>query len=259
MKKALLVFLLLLYGASLLHGQVADSTSWKGQGEVAIASAQGMLYSGALTAAAGGGLMLLAVAPWRTPPEPEEAYFNENWVPIVVYLLGGTAVISGLAFMLASVPVFIAGGTIKRCDGPWKEARYDKRGLGLILEGGYFAPDVIQMRTELGYHFSSHSFLGLGVAPGFYWAESHRANTTHFSLPVYADFRWSFCNNLLSPYLGLSAGMEMLDDPFSPYLEAELGGRIRSDKNSTRSFWMGISGEAAGGYIRAGLKMGYSF
>ena len=30
------------------------------------------------------------------------------------------------------------------------------------------------------------------------------------------DFRWNFCNRMLTPYLGLSAGMEMADDPLSP-------------------------------------------
>ena len=45
----------------------------------------------------------------------------------------------------------------------------------------------------------------------------------------------------------------------SPYLGAELGTRIRTSRTSTRSFWSAISGEVAGGYMRLGIKMGYSF
>ena len=86
---------------------------------------------------------------------------------------------------------------------------------------------------------------------------SYEGDFPRLSLPLYADFRWSIRDRMISPYLGFSAGVEMAD--FSPYLGAEIGGRIRTARTSTHSFWSAVSAEVAGGYGRIGLKMGYSF
>jgi len=274
-KKILIIVIALLCGSSILHGQVADSTSWRGQGEPVLVTGKGMMLGGAVTAAAGGGLMLLAVSPLLSPPVPE-GEFSENMLAPLVYIAGIGIVMGGLATLLAGIPVTVAGNSMMNCDVPWLDARYDTRGPGAIIEGGYWLPDILEARASLGYHFNSHIFLGAGVAPGVWLDKSSRSGlvvvedsdeTQHdgnpgisrLSLPVYADFRWSFCNRLLTPYLGLSAGMEFLDDPFSPYLGAELGTRIRTRRSSTRSFWSAVSGEVAGGYMRVGIKMGYSF
>ena len=257
MRKIVLAVILLLCGASLLHGQIADTTSWRKQGEPTFVTGKAMLLGGAITAAAGGGLMLLAVSPVLSPHFPEDA-FSENLLAPLVYITGMCAVIAGASVILAGVPVTIAGHSMMQCDVPWKDARYDTRGLGVILEGVYFLPDILQARAALGYHFNPHFFLGAGVAPGCWLDKSSRSSDyPRLTLPAYADFRWSMCNRLISPYLGFSAGMELTE--ISPYLGAELGTRIRTSRTSTRSFWSAISGEVAGGYMRLGIKMGYSF
>ena len=259
MKKVLILAVVLLCGFSFLHGQVVDSTSWQGQGEPVLVTGKGMMLGGALTAVAGGGLMLLAVSPLLNPKVPEGA-FSENMLAPMVYITGIGTVMAGAAILLAGIPVTIAGNSMMNCDVPWLDARYDTRGPGAIVEGGYWLPDILEARASFGYHFNPHIFLGAGVAPGIWLDQSSRdPSISRVSLPVYADFRWSFSNRMLTPYLGLSAGMEFLDDPFSPYLCAELGTRIRTNRSSTRSFWSAISGEAAGGYMRVGIKMGYSF
>ena len=257
MKKALLILLLLLCGASLLHAQVADTTSWRGQGEPVYVTGKGMMLGGAIAAAAGGGIMLLAVSPLLNPPVPE-GRFSENMLAPLVYIAGMCTLMMGASAVVAGVPVTVAGYSMMQCDMPWRDARYDARGLGLILEGGYYLPDILEARASLGYHFNPHIFLGAGIAPGCWLDQSSRSpDYSRLTLPIYADFRWSMCNRLISPYLGFSAGMEMTD--ISPYLAAELGTRIRTSRTSTRSLWSAISGEVAGGYMQVGIKMGYSF
>lgn len=259
MKKALLIVILLLCGASLLRGQVADSTLWQGQGEPWYATGKALMLGGAATAAAGGGVMLLALSPLLNPKVPEDR-LNENFGPALVYIAGLCSVLTGASMLLAGIPVTVAGNSMMNCDMPWRDARYDYKGPGVIIEGGYYPHDIIEARATLGYHFNSHIFLGAGVAPGCWLDQSSRApGIPQLTLPVYADFRWSLCNRLFTPYLGLLAGIEMVDDPFSPYLGAEIGTRVRTNRHSTNSLWSAISGEVAAGYLRVGIKMGYSF
>ena len=189
---------------------------------------------------------------YKTP----EGELNENWVIPLIYMFGAGCVVTGAATIVAGIPVVVAGNTIMKCDVPWNDARYNSKGPGIILEGEYAIPHALELRAAAGYHFNPHIFLGAGVAPGI-WLDNNYSTYYPLTLPVYADFRWSMCNRLISPYLGLSGGMETTD--ISPYLAAELGTRIRTDRNSTRSFWSSISLEVAGGYNRLGVKMGYSF
>ena len=258
MRKVLVIVMMLLCGVVTLQGQVADSTYWNRQGRPAFDTGKALIYSGGATAAAGGGLMLLAVSPILNHYRVEEGVMNENMLAPMVYILGLCTVMTGASICLAGIPVTITGYSIMQSDGPWRDLRYNSRGPGIILEGQYLLPDVLQARAAFGYHFSPHVFLGGGISPGFWMNRSARyADAPSMSLPLYADFRWTVCNRLVSPYLGLSAGIELADP--SPYLGAEAGTRIRMSRISTRSFWTALSGEVAGGYIRAGIKMGYSF
>ena len=246
MKKIVTAIVILLCGTSILQGQVADSTAWQGQGSAWYSTGKAIMISGAATAAAGGAIMLAAVAASRKSSVPEEG-FHENMGGAIIYIFSLCGVLTGASFILAGIPVTIAGNSMMKCDVPWQDARYDTRGLGVILEGGYFLPDILQARASVGYHFNSHIFLGGGVAPGIWLDASTRSGYTSRSM----------LNRLISPYLGLSAGAEMTE--LSPYLSAELGTRIRTNRHSTSSFWSAIEGEVAGGYMRLGIKMGYSF
>lgn len=255
MKQVLLIVMLLLCRTLVLQGQVADSTSLRMQGRPAFETGKSLIFSGAATAAVGGGLIALAMSPALNPSREE---FNENMLAPMVAILGLCTVVTGACVSLAGIPLTVAGRSIMQCDVPWQEARYSSHGPGIILEGGYLLPDVLQARAVFGYHYGPHVFLGGGIAPGFWLDKSSRyEGAPSMSLPVYADFRWTMCNRLISPYLGLSAGMELADP--SPYLGAEFGTRIHTSRISTRSFWSALSGEVAGGYARVGIMMGYSF
>ena len=255
--RKMIIVAFLLFGAPLLHGQVADNTYLRNQGVSTFATGKKMILTGAVTAAAGGGLILLAMSPALNPPM-EVGELNENMLQPLTVIFGIGCIIGGAVNLVAGVPVIVAGDSMMHCDGPWREVQYDSRGLGLILEGGYILPDILQARAALGYHFNPQFFLGAGVAPGFWLDPGTRDESVpRLSLPLYADFRWSTSPQMISPYLGLSAGMEMSD--ISPYLGADVGVRIRRSRTTTRSFWSALSGEVAGGYMRVGIKMGYSF
>jgi len=201
--------------------------------------------------------MLLATAPALNRQAPEGG-LNESMTQPFLYVLGMSCAIAGTALVVAGVPVTVAGHSMMLCDEPWRNTRYDARGLGLILEGGYYLPDVLQMRASLGYHFNSHLYLGAGAAPGLWLYKSSRADgLSHVSLPLYADFRWSIQNRTTSPYLGVAGGLELSDT--TPYVGAEVGVRVRTNRAATRSLWSALCGEVSGSYSRIGIKMGYSF
>lgn len=257
MKKSLLVLAFLLISLPVLMGQVADTASWRGQGKPTFKVGKSLVTAGGITAAVGGGIMYLATSPVLNPPAVEGQY-HENMLTPFVYIAGFCCVLTGAAMVITGIPMTVAGKAKMGCVGDWRDIRYPARGLGIILEGGYYVPDVLQARVVAGYHFGPHIFLGGGIAPGF-WLDksSYYDSGPSLSLPLYADFRWSFVNRITTPYLGISAGMELIDT--SPYLAADLGIRIRTSSTSTRSFWSSLSGEVAGDYARVGLKMGYSF
>ena len=257
MKKLLLILTFILCGVSMTHAQYVDSVSWRGQGRPEFRLGKGLMVNGAITTAVGSGLMLLATSPALNKPAPEGAV-NENMGPSFRYVLGMSCAITGAALVLAGVPVTVAGHSMMHCDGPWRDARYDARGLGVLLEGGYYLPDVLQMRASLGYHFNSHLYLGAGAAPGIWLNKSSRTEgLSRVSIPLYADFRWSIQNRMTSPYLGVSAGLELTDT--TPYLGMEVGLRVRTGRTSTRSLWSAFCSEVSGSYSRIGIKMGYSF
>lgn len=255
MKRVLCIILLLLCGTVLLHGQtVVDSEPWYGQGKAAFKVGKGLMIGGAASAALGGGILWLSTSLSRN----QSTQSGENMGPILVSILGVCGVVAGTSLVVAGIPVTIAGHSIMQCDEPWRDARYSARGLGAILESGYLLPGLLQVRASLGYHFNSRIFLGAGVAPGWFMNRSSRASgLPGFSLPLYADFRWSFNDRLITPYLGCSAGMEL--SGISPYLGAEMGIRIRTSRSATRSFWGSLTGEVTRDDMRAGIKMGYSF
>ena len=207
-----------------------------------------------MTAAVGGGLLLLARSPILNPPVTDHE-LNENMAAAIATIVGINAVIAGTAFIVAGIPVTVAGHAMMNSEIPWRDVRYDYKGLGTIVEGEYVLPDMLQARAALGYHFNPHLFLGAGVAPGF------RLNKPEYgrrlSLPFYADFRWSMTDRMITPYLSLSAGLDVMD--VSPYLGLGLGTRIYSTRSVSGSFWGGLSGEATGSGARIGITMGYSF
>ena len=243
-----LIIALLLSVTPRLSAQVAYGDTWRYQGENCFQAGKALLISGAAMAAFGGGMIWLASEKSIDSPD--------DLLAVMSYGLGMMGVIGGVGVGFAGIPVMVAGHSIMQCEEPWRNVRYDRTGLGIILEGGGLMVDyALQMRASIGYHFGSHIFLGAGTAPSF-WFEGQ--NISPFTLPVYADFRWSMCNRLISPYLGVSAGMEVINP--SPYQDLELGARIRSSQTSNQSLWTAVYVENAHySIVNLGVKMGYSF
>lgn len=257
MRKAVLAIILFLCSAMLLQGQVVDTTIWRQQGNGALLFGESSLLVGGATAAVGGGLILLAYSPSMNPEVPE-GELNENMLPGLLYVFGLCSAIVGVSAIVVGIQATVAGNAIIKHNLPRTDARYDNGGLGVILEGGYLLPTVLQARTSVGYHFNHKYFLGCGIAPGYMLnSDEYMLDGSPWSVPLYADFRWSLSKSLFAPYLGFSAGVELAD--FSPYLAAEIGGRIRTSLQSPRSMWTSLCGEVSGPYMRLGFKMGYSF
>ena len=256
MKKIALIILLLLAVVSRASGQMAYDSAYGNylshQGEAALSNGKILIIIGAATAAAGGGLMQLA---YRYSPKGEENM--DNVVAPLLFGLGAAHIVIGAGVAYAGIPFLVAGNSIMQCDDYWRDVRYDKRGWGLILEGGYTVPDVLQLRSSAGYNFGPHIFFGGGIAPGIGLDKSNYSGKTPVFLPVYADFRWSMLNRLASPYLGLAAGMDVIYTEL--YLNAELGVRIRTSRSSNRSFWTSLYAESSYYLLTGGVKMGYSF
>lgn len=202
----------------------------------------------------GGALLLVDLA---RPYNP--AYEYDDMLGAI--LLSGAAIFAagGIICLAAGIPVYVMGRSMVNSTASWhgpKGKDPSQTGLGIILEAVPMF-SAIRVRATAGKHFGRHIFLGGGVAPGLVWFNKPEA-----SLPVYADFRWSITRGMVSPYLGLSAGIDLLEYPyemFPQYLSAEAGFRVRLSDANTKSTWVSIHGEVGAGYANAGLKLGYSF
>lgn len=210
--------------------------------------------TGLALGAVGGALLLVDLA---RPYNP--AYEYDDMLGAI--LLSGAAgfAAGGIICLAAGIPVYVMGRSMVNSTAPWHSPKGkdpSQTGLGIILEAVPMI-SAIRVRATVGKHFGRHIFLGGGIAPGLVWYNSPEA-----SLPVYADLRWSITRGMVSPYMGLSAGIDLLEYPyemFPQYLSAEAGFRVRLSATNTKSTWVSIHGEVGAGYANAGLKLGYSF
>ena len=217
----------------------------------------GMAYIGGATVLSGGALLGLGY--YASEKNPSE----DNIAAGMCFALGVGSMFIGALELISCVPFIVGGNAMNKCDDYWDNLYYlgpPQSDFGLILEGGLLigmpAP-CAQARIVPGYHFNQHLFVGLGVAPTM---DFDKANEYYspFTLPVFADARYSFGNKLFAPYVGAGIGMETYNEP-NIYLSAEAGLRIRLSQSTPRSFWVSALGETSAAYARLGLKMGYSF
>ena len=202
----------------------------------------------------GGALLLVDLA---RPYNP--AYEYDDMLGAL--LLSGAAgfAVGGIICLTAGIPIYVMGRSMVNSTALWHSTKGkdpSQTGLGIILE---VVPMIsaIRVRATAGKYLGRHIFLGGGVAPGLVWF-----NKPELSIPVYADFRWSITRGMVSPYLGLSAGIDLLEYPyemFPQYLSAEAGFRVRLSDANTKSTWVSIFGEVGAAYANAGFKLGYSF
>ena len=215
--------------------------------------------TGLALGAVGGALILVEVARAAKVDPDNLAYQYDDMLGAL--LMSGAAIFAagGILCLAAGIPVYVMGRSMVNSTASWHSPKgkdSSQTGLGIILEAVPMF-SAIRVRATAGKHFGRHIFLGGGVAPGLVWFNSPEA-----SLPVYADFRWSITRGMVSPYLGLSAGIDLLEYPyemFPQYLSAEAGFRVRLSDTNTKSTWVSLFGEVGAAYANAGLKLGYSF
>lgn len=197
-----------------------------------------------------------------TEPLDEISSMAYGMVFIILASVGISAVSVGIPLVMVGVPTIIAGNDIIKNGGSWELTLDKQHGFGLILEGGVLnsrTSSCLQARIVPGYHINQNIFMGLGVAPSIGLSMGTEESTTSlFSLPVFADVRASFTNAIVSPYIGVGAGIETVSKP-DLYLSAEAGVRYRRSQDKTRSFWLSGMVEYSTSYLRPGVKMGYSF
>ena len=202
----------------------------------------------------GGALLLVDLA---RPYNP--AYEYDDMLGAILLSGAISFAVGGIICVAAGVPVYVVGRSMVNSTASWHSPKGkdpSQPGLGIILEAVPMI-SAIRVRATVGKHFGRHIFLGGGVAPGLVWFNKPEA-----SFPVYADFRWSITRGMVSPYMGLSAGIDLLEYPyemFPQYLSAEAGFRVRLSATNTKSTWVSLHGEVGAAYANAGLKLGYSF
>jgi len=224
----------------------------------------GMLVGGGATALLGGGILGLTFLSVHNKTGE-----GAGIIAALGLSISGSLVLAGSLTAIAGIPFIASGNAILNCnDGYWKQAQFAderQRGFSLIIEGGalFGLPPGIQLRTVAGYNFNQHIFLGGGIAPGYATGGSYAEGCIPFTLPVFADFRYSFGNKMFSPYLGAGAGLEVFNESWPPYpsiyLSVEGGLRMRMSAGNPNSFWVSALGETSAGVVRAGIKMGCSF
>lgn len=215
--------------------------------------------TGVALGAVGGALFLVEMARAAKMDPDNLAYRYDDMLGAL--LLSGAAgfAVGGIICLAAGIPIYVMGRSMVNSTALWHSTKGkdpSQTGLGIILE---VVPMIsaIRVRATAGKYLGRHIFLGGGVAPGLVWF-----NKPELSIPVYADFRWSITRGMVSPYLGLSAGIDLLEYPyemFPQYLSAEAGFRVRLSDANTKSTWVSIFGEVGAAYANAGFKLGYSF
>lgn len=214
------------------------------------------IIAGLSTAAVGGGLIALGFYTDRNYTGTDSGH--DNIGSALAFALGVSGLFTGTILTLAGIPIIVSGKTIRDTPGDWKDFRYNdnQRGPGVIVSLAGSVPWAIGASVEAGYHFNRHFFCGAGVSPTVN-IDSVNGNGSPLYLPIYADVRCSFINRMLSPYAGIAAGYDIIDQEI--YLGTDLGLRIRRSQQNARSMWASLSGEVSGSYMRLGIKMGYSF
>lgn len=228
-------------------------------------SGSGMVFGGALV---GLGVYGVFAAGNVQYPDVSSALIGmglSTALSVAVVYVGCGLILVSYPGVLAGTSCILSGKEMKKHNGYWRDVFYTgegQSGFGLILEGNvlyrYPLPGI-QARIVPGYHVNQHFFMGAGAAPAI---DFNLINTEEqlgpYTLPVFADFRYSFGDRLLAPYIGVSAGMETIYKP-DIYIAADAGLRIRLSQDKTNSFWVSVTGEGTSAYRRFGIKAGYSF
>lgn len=218
---------------------------------------QNYLIGGIFTALGGAMMVTPSIIDHYREPVSQDVPLREDMLSPILYSFGVGSVFAGVLTILAGIPFTVAGNSVLDAEDYWKDLRYDdslQRGFGVILDAAGFLKHA-QLKTTAGWHFNRNLFLGGGVGCTLDFA-ALEGDGGWINLPVYADFRYSSSNRFSSPFIGLEGGYDVLDR--GPYLGADLGLRIRLSTRRPKSLWVSANGELCG-YMRAGLRMGWSF
>ena len=264
--KRILVILCLIGTFIPLHAQYTQAESVRAlegnlrEGQRLLMIGNSNYTTGSLFTALGGALLATPYLVDRfREPAPQDVTPREDMLSTMLYIFGFGLTMTGVVTTLSGIPFTVAGNGVLDAVDYWKDLRYNdpgQRGFGIILDVAGFLKHA-QLKTTAGWHFNKNLFLGGGVGCTLDFAARDGDSPTWIFLPVYADFRYSASNRFYSPYIGFEGGYDILDG--RPYLDADLGLRIRLSTRRPKSLWVSANGEVGGSYMRAGLKMGWSF
>ena len=266
----LLPFMLLAQGPdSTTVAQFQPREKYPTQGEALKSLGYASMLNGAASSAASIGMGVAGLAAIRSFLKSQEQLpGSETGVNVVSLLLGMVlitwdaaltyyGVLGGVSGAMLGVPMVAAGQAIKNSDEYWNDVRFEgpsQKGITIILEGATYV-NYIQGSATLGYHLNEKLFLGAGFAPC--QKNNIFASNPDIIWPAYAQGRYSFSKGFFSPYVALSPGYDFGGKAF--YGSADIGVRVRLNRNSASSLWTGVRGVSTGDYKRLSCVLGWSF
>lgn len=208
-----------------------------GQGKVASALGLGDILVGSAVVPA-----TIAIVPiWYALQGDAESLLVELLVPLLTLEYASYAIPIGGMIISVGLPLYIAGTAIRRYPYNWRTARYADAlkgkmsytafydfGAGFVQGDGPVVDVGLTVEYNRDYHWAFGG--GLNLSAPF--------EPTFLRLPVFADVKYSFLDSMLTPYVGVSAGAEVVKWGF--YGSAELGMRIRTSTAGPNSMLSGL-------------------
>lgn len=208
-----------------------------GQGKVASALGLGDILVGSAVIPAS-----IAIVPLIYALQGEAVSLLEGL--LVTFIMAEYAALGislGGAVLSLGLPLYIAGTAARRYPYNWRTARYADALKGKMSYTGFYdfgagfvqgAGPVVDVGLTVEYNRDYHWAFGGGLNL------SAQFEPTLLRLPVFADVKYSFIDSMLTPYVGVSAGAEVVKWGF--YGSAELGMRIRTSTAGPNSMLSGL-------------------
>lgn len=106
-----------------------------------------------------------------------------------------------------------------------------RKGYGGFIEGGYTFRSLesgMNFSTSHGYQFNPYFYTGVGVGVSLLASDTK----TYYAIPVFADFRFNFLNNSITPFIGVKVGYSFNDSELEGwYIAPAVGCRFSINRN----------------------------
>ncbi len=226
------------------------------QGEKAVRTGKIAIAVGGAGLLAGGALLLAANA--IAPGEPPQDAIGAS----LAFVGGVSFATTGATVLMAAIPIYLGGSTLRNAPSPWRDINYEgngQKGWNVMCEVDTGLPLSLGAKVGFGYHRVAYDYWGIGT--GACISSPSESGRRLFSLPIYLENRRTFSRKAVAPYFGLRGGIDL--STFSniyPYVNPEVGVRMRQSTSVPNSWWVGLGFESAPNYAwRVYYKVGYGF